>query len=341
MQHDDTGVQRRDSAAVGLPPRPYTLRVLSEQPAQLSEHTLACVTHGVSQAPSADPRHIHVDLALLSGAGVELWESALPVQHGWDNGIGYAENGTVLFGQVRIEEAALEPTEAAAFEVYRRIDAFLKSRGYPACLRIWNFLAHINHGSSDMERYRQFSLGRYRALATPGFEASLPAATAIGSHEGGVLIYFLAGRQGGQQIENPRQVSAFRYPRQYGPSSPSFSRAVLLPWPDHAELLVSGTASVVGHETWHVGEPLRQLEESVANVQALLGQLSSHPGISHLQWRPDVVKLYLRDPALLAAAEAQLRTALPAGTPVMALAGDICRTELDLEIEALYTSVST
>src|SRR3546814_14768858 len=76
---------------------------------------------------------------------------------------------------------------------------------------MWNFLAQINVGAEDHERYRQFSAGRNRALALkPDFERALPAATAIGMLEPGLVIYFLAGKQPGLPIENPRQVSAFR-----------------------------------------------------------------------------------------------------------------------------------
>ena len=40
----------------------------------------------------------------------------------------------------------------------------------------------------------------------------------------------LAGRaHAGHAVENPRQVSAYRYPRQYGPQPPRFARAMLPP----------------------------------------------------------------------------------------------------------------
>ncbi len=45
----------------------------------------------------------------------------------------------------------------------------------------------------------------------------------MGIREGGLWLYALASRDAGLQIENPRQ----HYLRQYGPQSPSFSRAIL------------------------------------------------------------------------------------------------------------------
>ena len=49
----------------------------------------------------------------------------------------------------------------------------------------------------------------------------------------------------GTPVENPRQVSAYRYPREYGPQSPTFARALLPPSP-RVPLLLSGTASIDG-----------------------------------------------------------------------------------------------
>src|SRR3546814_12468443 len=59
----------------------------------------------------------------------------------------------------------------------------------------------------------------------------LPAATAIGRCDDArvVQVYWLAARTPGMPVENPRQVSAYRYPRQYGPQQPSFARAMLPP----------------------------------------------------------------------------------------------------------------
>src|SRR3546814_7354125 len=77
-----------------------------------------------------------------------------------------------------------------------------------------------------------------------------------------VQVYWLAARTPGTPVENPRQVSAYRYPRQYGPQQPSFARAMLPPPGSAMPLLLSGTASVVGHATAHVGELLAQDRKS-------------------------------------------------------------------------------
>src|SRR3546814_12443298 len=88
----------------------------------------------------------------------------------------------------------------------------------------------ITFGDGDAERYREFCVGRARGLGDFDTHA-LPAATAIGRCDDArvVQVYWLAARTPGMPVENPRQVSAYRYPRQYGPQQPSFARAMLPP----------------------------------------------------------------------------------------------------------------
>ncbi len=140
-------------------------------------------------------------------------------------------------------------------------------------------------------------------------------------------------------MENPRQVSAFRYPREHGPVGPSFSRATLKHWADRAQLLVSGTASIVGHESRHLDNAVAQLAELKTNLRALIGNaLSLHfPGLAPEQCRPEGYKLYLRDRGLLETLRAQLPQYFAADAPLLLLEGDICRRELLVEVEASYS----
>jgi chorismate lyase / 3-hydroxybenzoate synthase len=154
------------------------------------------------------------------------------------------------------------------------------------------------------------------------------------------VIYGLAVREPGLQIENPRQVSAFRYPRQYAPRSPAFSRARLKRWGESLHLYVSGTASVVGHETRHPHAALAQLGEAIRNLEALLAQASrAEPQLppGHL---PDLslLKLYVRPGVELPPLQAMLQGLLGSQTPCLLLSGEICRRDLLVELEGLYAT---
>ena len=331
------------------------LAPVTELRAGLKRNVMACIHFGRKPEMGDDPREIPLTLESLGGAAgviekelsspalalgaapvVELWTSDRPVDFGWDAGFGFATNGEFLFGHLYLLEVELNAMVAASFKAYARLTAFLEDRGYPRLLRCWNFVNDINHGEHDGERYKQFSLGRYKALSDRAdFERHLPAATAIGMHEPGLLIYFLAGKEGGVQVENPRQVPAFHYPRQYGPRGPSFSRATFTRFGDVDHLLVSGTASVVGHATHHPNDTAAQLDETLTNLQALL----QHAAATHLKggvWVPETLRLYLRDPAELAMVRARLGQALGREAPILILEGDICRQDLRVEIEGLY-----
>lgn len=304
----------------------------------LDAHVLACLRYGREAAPIADPRCVPILLDRIDEAGVaELWISDEPVQIGESDGIRYAANRAVLFGWLHLPENELAEMERSVLRAYVRLDQFINERGYPCWLRAWNYLAHINQGNGDDERYRRFSLGRYNATALkPGFEGKLPAATAIGTHGEGLTICFMVGKHPAVQVENPRQVSAFRYPRQYGPRSPSFSRAVLQHWRDSSVLFVSGTASVVGHDTLHPGDAARQLEETLANVEALLANAAQLGDLPLSGFVPEAFKLYVRRPEYFAEVEATVRQRLMKQGPVAVLQGDICRNDLALEVEAVY-----
>ncbi|MGH8462002.1 MAG: hypothetical protein ACRESS_10380 [Stenotrophobium sp.] len=318
---------------------PYALRHVGAAEALPDAHTLACVRYGRGLAPHADPRVIDVGLEPLGEAHAQLWQSELPVQSGRDDGIGYAHNNEVMFGSLRLEEPELAHMDHAAFRAYVRMDRLMQKRGYPCWLRVWIYMADITQGEGDAERYRQFSLGRHRALSLkPGFELNLPAATAIGSHDSGLVIYFIAAKSPGVQVENPRQVSAFRYPREYGPRSPSFSRATLKHWADTTHLYVSGTASIVGHESRHQGDPARQLQEVRDNIRALAQNAlgAQDKGRDLADCRPLALNLYLRDRQMMEALRPLLPQLFGADTPILCLEGDICRKDLLLEVEGIY-----
>lgn len=285
---------------------------------------LAVFGFGASAPVDDDPRYMRVGLSTSTAAApFEVWRSGKPVQSGRSGPIRYATDGDYLYGAIEVDEGA-GGIAAAAEEAYRRLCAFQAAQPCAAVLRIWNYMDAINEGAGDAERYRLFCVGRAQGMQT--FSGDYPAGTAIGRQDGVRLlqVYWLAARSPGRPIENPRQLSAYRYPRQYGPTPPAFARAMLTP---AQQLLISGTAAVVGHASQHIGNPAAQLDETLRNVDALIATA----GVA----APDadtLLKLYVREPAELARMAALLHARLP-GCPLLALAGDVCREELLLEID--------
>jgi chorismate lyase / 3-hydroxybenzoate synthase len=285
-----------------------------------AHEVLAAVRFDGAATAAEEALTVDVRLAKLRGPAVELWLADGPVRRGRSGSVRYASDDHLLFAVIETDEREHGGIAAAAEFAYGEIRRFQSVSGFQHLLRMWNYFDAINAGDGDEERYRQFVVGRARGLDGAAHEP-YPAATAIGRQQTThrLQVYWLAGREPGRPIENPRQVSAYRYPREHGPVSPGFARATLA---GNGTLLVSGTASIVGHESKHVGDVYEQLEEIARNLTAL-------------PLRDDrLLKVYLRDPALAESVAERVRELCP-GSEAIVLAGDVCRKELEVEIEAV------
>jgi enamine deaminase RidA (YjgF/YER057c/UK114 family) len=152
-----------------------------------------------------------------------------------------------------------------------------------------------------------------------------------------LTIGFLAGRRAPVRIENPRQVSAYDYPRQYGPCSPVFSRASLVRHGRAETLFVSGTSSIVGHVTMHPSDVSAQTAETIANIRAVIEEANRLVNAERFDLRRLDYKVYVRNPEDLDVISRELARCI-GGTPkAIYLQADICRQELLLEIEATAT----
>lgn len=324
------------------PGRPWHVRRVSpEKLRQPLEDDVLCALQFGGVPVDSDPRRLIIPLTPLgsSGIGGELWHSASPPQYAHKDGYAVAFSGPVMVVRLHLPESDLIRLEDAVFSAYKSLYRLIVGAGYPYLIRVWHYLSEINSGRGDSERYRRFCVGRYRALAMINdFERYLPAASAIGSPEGGGLhLFAIASRLQGLPVENPHQVSAYRYPPSYGPRSPSFVRGMLAPWADGAQLFVSGTASILGHATTHRGDVLAQARQAVANVEAV--RLSAERRYlietAHSSLELESCYMYIRNDAD-AVLVSQTVPDLLGFKGVCLLSGEICRRDLLVEVEAAY-----
>lgn len=296
---------------------------LLEQPG-----TLALLTFGNQPAPpAADPRHFGVLLTPCAGpAPCERWAVDAEVTQGRIDDLRWARGGGWRFVAIEVDEDAAGGIEAATEHAYDRLLEHVAAQPERHLLRIWNYLDAINAGAGDGERYRRFCSARARSMAAHRLQR-YPAATAIGHHgvHGRLQVYALCAVDAGAVLENPRQVSAWKYPRRYGPDAPNFARAMQLP---RGGLAISGTAAVLGSDSHHLRDVAAQTAEAITNLRALLAsaKLPAFAAASPL-------KVYVRDPADVASVSAVLARELAASVPRLLLQGDICRRELLVEID--------
>jgi chorismate lyase/3-hydroxybenzoate synthase len=320
-----------------------------EQLSAWSDGVLGCVCFG--EMPRAAVRSVApfvaVDAPPLDQAGMlgEIWRTADRAASGQSGPISYRHNDTVLFGCCAVDEAdfATAPPQRqgtalqrATEFTYRSIIALVDSLRFPFLLRVWNYIPQINRETDGVERYRQFNIGRQGGLMAGARPTTgeVPPASALGVRHGVLSVYFLAGRTAPVSIENPRQVSAYNYPREYGVRSPTFSRAGLIHLGDQEILFVSGTSSIVGHRSVHADDAAAQTRESLTNIEAVITEANrlsrqNRFGLGDLHY-----KVYVRQPADLDAIRGELRRAVGDAAHAVYLQADICRSDLLVEIEA-------
>lgn len=271
--------------------------------------------------------------ALDGGDHYEMWISALPVTRAGDARLAAGYDGRLLFGCLAHGETSPDELETQTFEAYSAIFDMLDRIGYPELLRVWNYFPGINDTGRGMERYREFNIGRHKAFCHNRRaigEGCVPAACALGTRHGKLVVCFLAGKQPGIVVENPRQTSAYRYPGKFGPKSPTFSRGVLL----DGALLTSGTASIVGSATLHPENVMRQLDETLVNLKVVADQARSN-GFAERDHAHLCLNVYIRRQADYPAVRDRVAAAFD-GAHIVYLKADVCRADLLVEIEAFW-----
>ena len=284
-----------------------------------------------------------VNARILSGtdAMADVWHASEHIESGTTGVVRWRCDGHWMLGAIDLDEATEKAgLSALAQHAYADLFKSLEQTGCAHLLRVWNYLPRINADGGGLERYRQFNLGRQQAFVEAGqaaFEGA-PAACALGIHQGALCIRFLAGRVAPVPVENPRQVSAYRYPPTYGPRSPTFSRAALAEiGGGDVALFISGTASIVGHETVHQGDVRAQTEETLRNLGAVIDAANARATTRFDLSAIDCV-VYVRHvddvPAVRSVLEEALGKQAHTVSHAVYLEADICRQDLLVEIEA-------
>jgi long-chain acyl-CoA synthetase len=246
------------------------------------------------------------------------------------------------------------PLESATYAVYLK---FLELTKDWNLLRVWNYVPYINEDTDGLENYRSFCKGRslaFEAFYGKEFEVKLPAASAVGINDHKLVLYFIAGKKSGTHVENHEQMSAFKYPQQYGPRSPSFARGTLVfqtdraayPQDHHSMGYVSGTASIKGHESVTLDDVSQQLQTTLDNMSIVCEQMNLVERMSYGGPLPDPgkytrhFKVYIRNESDVQYIQEEFPKMISAteSDQIIYLRSDICRADLDLEIEAIFES---
>jgi len=260
------------------------------------------------------------------------WVAALIPDPGDSDGINVTARGNLLRARTQLRNARSRDADTLSASVQ---DAYVSLAGqiadaglYP--VRIWNFVPGIGDRFGELDRYMAFNRGRFEALAK--IQApSLATSSAVGVDSNDLTIEMLGAAEAGTQVENPRQISSWMYSTCYGPRPPCFARATVATLDGMRWLLIGGTASIVGEDSCHKGNVVAQLDETFANLCAVIESVTPRRAdpLSLL----DDVRVYIsRADDAGEIAEGVYRRIGSDRAIEMALA-TVCRPELLVEIE--------
>lgn len=289
-------------------------------------------------APDGATGNLKLPLPLLGGRGEEFWPVSGATSR-WEGPFLLTESAETLMGAAIIDGSGRleEPVE----ETYRKMIDLCSGWNLH---RIWNYIPEINRDQGGLERYRQFNIGRWAAFESKygrDLRSFLPAASGVGVQGSDYIIVFKAGRVRPVFDENPSQVPAYHYPADYGPKPPGFARGVVVDRGGIRTAFLSGTASIEGHSSVGVGDIATQFRTTLHNIDIMFSRLGVSEGLDPEAWASGQVldgyfRCYLRHPSLLPKVRSLVQEHIGIDEKrVTYVQAEICRRELDLEIEAL------
>jgi enamine deaminase RidA (YjgF/YER057c/UK114 family) len=253
-------------------------------------------------------------------------------------------------GMMGTVEDSIEEASERAFETTLRI---LGQEGLSIrnIIRQWNYIENIAivEDPAAPQNYQDFNDVRARYYDQVQFDQGYPAATGIGQDTGGVIIGFIALSDSDiisiKPIMNPGQIDAHQYSKivlegnSVQKCTPKFERAKLVSIGEGNYIYVSGTASILGEKTVHLGDVEKQTQTTIENIKRLFSRENQDSlgldfnvekiNFSHLR----VYVKHKEDiPAVQKVCDAELNC-----KSSLFLESDVCRENLLVEIEGVFT----
>jgi enamine deaminase RidA (YjgF/YER057c/UK114 family) len=222
-------------------------------------------------------------------------------------------------------------------------------------VRTWFYLGKITGLEGHLQRYQELNRARADYYRNVRFSRSfsngsscravLPASTGIGTTGSGLAVSCVALQARRPDVfvvplENPRQTPAYVYHPKYSSQSPKFSRAVALVTGNYITIWVSGTASIVGSESQHPNDVVKQTEQTIDNIETLISSENferHHIGAGASLQDFVKIRVYVKRPEDYACCRAICERRF-GNVPAVYAVADICRPELLVEIEGMVMS---
>ena len=246
-----------------------------------------------------------------------------------------------------------------SLEVFESMQSALAQGGasFEDVVRVWLYQGSITEEVHGVERYRELNRARTDFFANIPFDkrslpsphnghAIYPASTGIGTRCHGLITACMALQSKRDDVsllglENPLQISAFDYPKEYSVKSPKFARAMAVRVGNHVTTWISGTASIVNAETVHKGDAMKQTEQTLTNIEKLIApeNFARHGWADAGATLADLAKIhvYVKHPEDFDKVRQVCERRLGRLPAIYAVA-DVCRPDLLVEIEGVAFS---
>ncbi len=255
----------------------------------------------------------------------------------------------------------ITPRRTAGGVYEQSLDAFEQMReqlakagvGFDHVVRTWLYLGDITGPEGDLERYMELNRARadfYQNIAFGNGHllndvrlSMYPASTGIGMSNKGIVMSCTAMDTTRKDVfltplENPQQTPVYQYETCYSPKSPKFVRAMALIINGYTTLWISGTASIVNSQSVHIGDPGKQTEQTIANIERLIsaenlarhGIKGARPGLSDFAR----LRVYIKRPQDYTICR-QICEKRFGNIPILYTLSDVCRSDLLVEMEGV------
>ena len=247
-------------------------------------------------------------------------------------------NGLGHLWSTRLCAGAHESTASAAAqtrELFADLVGTLETQGGTLrdhCVRTWVYLKDVDVFYQDMVHSRRQLFAEQGLTGATHFIASTGIEGACAHRHDLVALdaYSILGLL-------PAQVSYLNDFDRLCPTKDynvTFERGTRIAYADRAHLFISGTASIDrAGAVVHPGDALRQLDRTIANIEALLR--SGAAGLDDLMH----LLVYLRDPTDFARVDGYLASRFP-GLPRLIVQGAVCRPEWLVEVEGIAVTAN-
>lgn len=243
-----------------------------------------------------------------------------------------------------------------SLSAFKSMEDRLNSGGFEIedIMRTWLYQGSLVLDEGASQRYKELNRARTDFFKDRKFlrkhlperyaEAAIyPASTGIGADGQDVVMSCFALKTIREDVvivplENPNQTSSFDYAEIYSPQSPKFARAMAFLVENMCQIFISGTASITESESRFPNETLKQAEQTIDNIERLIaGSNLARYGIEGYDANiGDLVsaRIYVKYPADYEAVKKICDERLK-GIPKIYLLADLCRPELNVEIEGI------